>query len=229
VRSALSLALPWEEMRKDYFLPAKTLIFPLPDYPQLDGVTETDIEQAKKLLSLAGYPEGKGLPTLVIRLSPGEDAARIGTLMSETWLEQLGVPCKVEVVPYSKYFNSLKEPGYVVGATTWIGDFADPYTFLQMWRSDSNLNDARHNDSDYEALLDKSMTQEGTERWKTLSEAEKLLLERGTVLPLAYSPAINIVDTDELGGWYTNALDIHPFKYIVFKDFKPLPGVALAQ
>jgi peptide/nickel transport system substrate-binding protein/oligopeptide transport system substrate-binding protein len=31
----------------------------------------------------------------------------------------------------------------------------------------------------------------------------------------------------ELDGWYPNALDIHPFKYLSFKAARPLPGVAL--
>ncbi|MDR1373985.1 MAG: peptide ABC transporter substrate-binding protein, partial [Treponema sp.] len=96
------------------------------------------------------------------------------------------------------------------------------------WRRDSNLNDARYNDGEYEALMEKSMSEEGEERWKTLSEAETILLDQGTVLPISYSPALNIVDTDELDGWFPNALDIHPFKYLYFKAFRPLPGLARA-
>jgi peptide/nickel transport system substrate-binding protein/oligopeptide transport system substrate-binding protein len=72
------------------------------------------------------------------------------------------------------------------------------------------------------------MTEEGRVRWETLAEAEKLLLSRGTVLPISYSPAVNIVDTNEIEGWFPNVLDIHPFKYFAFKSFRPLPGVAMA-
>jgi len=32
-----------------------------------------------------------------------------------------------------------------------------------------------------------------------------------------------------LDGWYPNAMDIHPFKYMAFKAFRPLPGVALVK
>jgi peptide/nickel transport system substrate-binding protein/oligopeptide transport system substrate-binding protein len=96
-----------------------------------------------------------------------------------------------------------------------------------MWRRDSNLNDAFHDDPDYEALMERSMTEEGEKRLATLGEAEQLLLDRGTILPISYAPALNVVDTDELDGWLPNALDIHPFKYFRFKAFKPLPGVAI--
>jgi peptide/nickel transport system substrate-binding protein/oligopeptide transport system substrate-binding protein len=229
VRQALTLALPWEEIRRGHSLPAKTLIYPIPGYPEVEGLDTTDEEAAQKLLIEAGYPFGAGLPDLVIRLTPSEEAARIGGLMARAWKEKLGVPVRVEVVSYSQYFQSLKGDDYGVAFTTWIGDFADPYTFLQMWRRDSNLNDAHYDDADYERLMERSMGEEGGQRWSTLAEAEKLLLERGTVLPISYSPAINIVDINELDGWFPNALDIHPFKYLSFRAFRPLPGVVLAR
>jgi peptide/nickel transport system substrate-binding protein/oligopeptide transport system substrate-binding protein len=231
VRRALVLALPWNEIRAGYFLPAKTLIYPLPGYPELAGLSGDDdeIEEAVKLLAEAGFPGGAGLPDLVIRITPSQEAARIGGLMAYTWKEKLGVPVRVEVVPYNRYFQALKTGGYTVGFSTWIGDFADPYTFLQMWRRDSNLNDAHYDDDDYEALLEKSMLEEGEKRWAILAEAEQLLLDRGSVLPISYSPAINIVDSGELAGWFPNALDIHPFKYLAFRSFRPLPGVVMAK
>jgi peptide/nickel transport system substrate-binding protein/oligopeptide transport system substrate-binding protein len=227
IRRALSLSLPWKEIRQGYALPAKTLIYPISGYPAVAGVDATDIEEGKRLLDEAGFPGGRGLPELVIRLNPSLDAARIGTIMAGAWKENLGVQVKIEVVPFGQYVQALKGDDYEVGFSTWIGDFADPYTFLQMWRRDSNLNDARYNDAEYEALIEKSMGEEGETRWQTLAKAEALLLERGTVLPIFYSPALNIVDIEELIGWYPNALDIHPFKYLAFKSSRPLPGVAL--
>jgi peptide/nickel transport system substrate-binding protein/oligopeptide transport system substrate-binding protein len=229
VRRALVLALPWENMREGYYLPAKTLIYPIMDYPEIEGLDRTDVEEARRLLAEAGYPGGQGLPELVLRLSPSQDAARIGELMALSWKEELGIPVRIEVVSHRRYLDSLKESGYEVGSSTWIGDFADPYTFLQIWRRDSNLNDAHLNDADYDALIEKSMVQEGKERFATLAEAEKLLLDRGTVIPISYSPALNIVDTGEVDGWYPNALDIHPFKYLAFKGYRPLPGVVMLR
>jgi peptide/nickel transport system substrate-binding protein/oligopeptide transport system substrate-binding protein len=227
IRRAMTLVLPWDEIRGSHYLPAKTLIFPITGYPEVEGMTETNYEEAEKLMAEAGYAGGVGMPELVIRLTPSPDAANIGSLMAVAWKEKLGLKVRVEVIPYERYFQSMKESGYIIGSSTWIGDFADPYTFLQMWRRDSNLNDAHYDDDDYEALIEKSMTEDGNTRLATLADAEKLLLERGTVLPISYSPALNIVDTNELDGWYPNALDIHPFKFLSFKSFRPLPGVAM--
>jgi len=227
VRRAMALVLPWEEIRGDYYLPAKSLIFPVHGYPDVDGIVEANYEEAIELMNEAGYADGKGLPELVIRLTPSRDSARVAGLMANAWKNILHFNVRVEIISYDKYFQSLKEDGFTVGSTTWIGDFADPYAFLQMWRNDSNLNDARFNDPDFEALIDRSMIEEGAVRLATLAEAEKLLLDRGAVLPLCYNPALNIIDTGEIDGWYPNALDIHPFKYMSFKTLRPLPGVAI--
>jgi peptide/nickel transport system substrate-binding protein/oligopeptide transport system substrate-binding protein len=227
VRRALALALPWEEIRTS-FLPATTLVSPFPDYPAAEGMATSDTGEAKRLLAEAGYPEGKGMPDIVIRLSQGAESARVGGLMAAAW-QELGVGVKVEVVASGRYFEALRRDDYDVGASTWIGDFADPYTFLQMFQRDSNLNDAHYNDPEYEQLIENSMLQEGEKRLATLAEAEQRLLYYGTVLPVYYNVAINIIDTNEIAGWYPNPLDIHPYKYFSYKAFRPLPGVALAR
>ena len=229
VRRALVLALPWDEIRSEYFLPAKTLVYPLPGYPRLEGLSETKIDEAIELLSEAGFPDGKGLPELVIRITQSREAMRVAGLMAETWKNELGVSVRIEIVPFGQYLQALKADGYQIAFSTWIGDFADPLAFLQMWRRGSNLNDALYSDDDFEELMEKSMYEEGEARWKTLAEAEKLLLERGSVIPVSFSPALNIIDTGELCGWYTNALDIHPFKYIYYKGYRPLPGVVMVK
>ncbi|WP_304242894.1 peptide ABC transporter substrate-binding protein [Gracilinema caldarium] len=226
IRQALSLALPWDNIRQGYYLPAETLIYPIPGYPKPKGLSEMNVERAKELLAEAGFPKGVGVPTLVIKISQSKEAYRIAGLMAAAWKENLSIPVEIKVTPYESYIDELKKDDYVVGSSTWIGDFADPYTFLQMWRRDSNLNDARLNDPIYEHLIDQSMQEEGEQRWQTLSRAEEQLLQGGTVLPIAYTPALNIIDMNEIDGWYPNPLDIHPFKYLKYASFRALPGVA---
>ena len=225
LRRALSLALPWDQVRDGHFIPAQTLIFPIPNYPMVEGLEETNIEEARRLMEEAGFPGGEGLPELVIRIPPSQEADRIAHLMAETWFTVLGVSVRIDVVPFMLYIESLKQDDHDVASITWIGDFADPYTFLKMWRRDSNLNDAHHYDSEFEALMERSMFEEGVTRWETLAEAEALLLSRGNVLPISHSLAVNIIDLYEINGWFPNVLDIHPFKYIQIRIRRPLPGM----
>jgi len=227
VRRALALALPWEEIRSRHFNPANTLIYPLPGYPRVTGLGGTDTAEAARLLALAGFPGGVGMPELVFRITPSFDAARISGLMANAWEEHLGVSSRIEVVPFGEYFESLRHNGYHIGSSTWIGNFPDPYSFLKKWRRDSNLNNALHSDDDFEKLMERSMFEQGATRWATLAEAEQLLLYRGAVFPISFTPAINVIDMHELDGWFPNALGIHPFRYLSFREFRPLPSVVI--
>ena len=224
LRRALSLVLPWDRIREGHFIPAPTLIFPVPNYPSVEGLEEQDIEEAIRLMEEAGFADGQGLPELVIRIPPSQESSRISGIMAEVWETLLGLTVRVDIVPFSQFIESLEWDDHDVATITWIGDFADPYTFLKMWRRDSNLNNARHYDSDFEALMERSMSEEGQTRWETLAEAEALLLARGNVLPISHSVAVNIINLHEISGWFPNVLDIHPFKYMGIRAPRPLPG-----
>jgi oligopeptide transport system substrate-binding protein len=232
LRRALALLLPWPEIRSRdlYAFPASTLVLPYEGYRAAKGFAAADPAEAKRLLEKAGFPEGKGLPPLVVLAPDGEDAKRVTGIMKAAWEKLPGFSVELRVVPAARYFESVRKgPGrgeYGLALTTWIGDFADPLAFLQMWISDSNLNDAGLADGEYDRLIAASAAKDGADRLAALGEAESRLLGGAAVLPIYHSVAVNVVDTDFVQGWYANALDIHPFKYLSFGQRKVRPNVA---
>ncbi|MDC7239127.1 MAG: peptide ABC transporter substrate-binding protein [Spirochaetales bacterium] len=219
VRTGLALILPWEKIRATSYLPSSRLVPSIPDYPSFSGIEQENIEQGLALLEEAGYPEGEGLPAITIRV-PYADSVGVA-LMKEAWEKNLKTEVVIDEVPFPGYFGSLKEEGYTLGQLTWIGDYADPMTFLQMWEEGSSLNDAGYYSEEFNRLLDEAV---GDDRYEKMSQAEKLLLMTAQVLPISHSPALNLIDLRFLDGWYPNVLDIHPFKYIRFKNDFDIPG-----
>ncbi len=234
VRRALALLLPWKDIRsKDsYYSPAPTLVLPYTGYDKAVGIESSDEKAALKLLEDSGFPGGKGLPRLTILIPEGgDDAARVSEIMKKAWAVLPGLEVSVEKVGDSGYFRRMRQGpvkgGYTLGLTTWIGDFADPLAFLGMFTSDSNLNDPRLKDGEYDALLKAAASKDGEARLATLTEAENRLLSTAAVLPVSHSLAVSVIDTDYIQGWFINALDIHPFKYLAFGQRTIRPGVAL--
>ena len=43
------------------------------------------------------------------------------------------------------------------------------------------------------------------------------MLASGEVVPISHPVTCNIIDLDSVGGWVSNAMDIHPFKALYFK------------
>ncbi|AHC16608.1 peptide ABC transporter substrate-binding protein [Salinispira pacifica] len=228
IREALLKLLPLEQIRSDevHFVPATTLVPQIPGYPDVEGIEQTDAQRAQTLLEEAGYPSGDGLPDLNIVLTPGSESRRVSELMKTAWEEQLDVQVRVEFIDFARYQRELKDSGFTVGSLSWIGDYADPMSFLQMWDSDSSINDAGYSDDTYDRLLTESNSLTGLSRYEKLAEAEQHLLDSSILLPVNHSPAIHLVNLDAVGGWYPNPLDIHPFKYLYEIKLTPPSNIA---
>ncbi len=228
VRQALTLLIPWENIRNDQvFFPTSRLVPEIPDYPEVEIINETKIEEAFSLLEKAGFRDGKGLPDIVIRITPGGDSERMARIMAEAWEDKLGIKVSLDLQDFSIYFANLKKNDYTLGQMTWIGDFADPLTFLQMWTENSNLNDAGFVDVEYDNLIKKATAEEGIARYEIFSQAESIILKNAVVLPVSHRPTVNLLDLGYIDGWYPNPLDIHPFKYFSFKAGQVLPNIVM--
>lgn len=228
VRRAFALALPWETIRDPevWFVPAQTLVPSLPSYPVAEGIAERNLEQARDLLTEAGYPGGEGLPEVTITIPFEVENDVVASQMITAWTEELGATVIAETVPYPAYFDLIEEEQFMVSTISWIGDFADPLTFLDMWTTGSNLNNSRYSNPAYDELISEASGLTGDERYQMLSEAEQIILNDGVVLPVSHSPSINLINRELIDGWYANPLDIHPLKYLQFATGGPIPYVA---
>jgi oligopeptide transport system substrate-binding protein len=218
VRKGLSLLISWDKLRsKDYSpLPTDKLIPQIPKYPSRKGISAQDIEQGLALLEEAGFPKGKGLPTISFLVSKGNTL--FADIVTETWREELEVKIEYKEIESQDFFTALNAHDYTISSYTWIGDFADPLAFLQMWTSKSNLNEALFAHKEYDSLIQESLAVVGLERYQKLAQAEEILLQEAVILPINHIASYNIIDLDVIDGWYGNILDIHPLKYIQYKD-----------
>jgi peptide/nickel transport system substrate-binding protein/oligopeptide transport system substrate-binding protein len=231
VRRGLALLVPWEKLRtKDaFFFPSELLIPAIPGYPTVQGIAAQQVDEGKKLLADAGFPNGRGLPALVVKLGKDSDAKKYVETMADAWKAIVGLDVIIKEVDPDSYYEETKKRDYALGISTWIGDYADPLTFLQLWTSGSNLNDARFVDKDYDAAVNDSLSLvDSKKRYRRLADAEQIFLTKAAILPLDHRPAINLINTKSIDGWFSNPLDVHPFKFIKFKGRTTPPGITMA-
>ena len=149
--------------------------------------------------------------------------------MKNAW-EKIGISTEVTTVPFEEYYDRLKMEDYHLAVISWIGDFADPLAFLELFRPDSSLNDSGWHNAEYENFIKKASAEQNRKtRFDYLAKAEQVLLDASVLIPLSHIPAINVIDLSDIKGWYVNAVNIHPFKFIRFAQPAPLPGVALSK
>ncbi len=215
-RQALLEAIPWERVRQNYYFPAETYVYPLKGYPNVEGFNYTDTIEAKKIMDAArekyGIPKDKKIP-LLMELPQNSFSKEDLKVYADAWKE-LGVTLKIKETPGYMYYEGLANSKADICSYSWIGDFVDPLAFLELFRSDSSLNDSGWKNEKFDELLEKAAIVSDTERYNLLGQAESLLLDECVVIPLQHPPALNIVNTEEITGWSPNAFDLHPLKYI---------------
>jgi oligopeptide transport system substrate-binding protein len=125
------------------------------------------------------------------------------------------VTVQVELTPANRYLASIESWKADLFSYIWIGDFADPMAFLELFRGSSSLNPSGWSDREYDRLLNEAaIAGDSKKRYQILAEAEAILLDSGEVLPVSHPISLNVIDLNAIGGWYRNALDIHPLKSI---------------
>ena len=221
-RNAVLEAFPWEAIHKKYLIPATTLVYPLQGYPQIDGFDYTDAIEASLKMKDArakyNIPEGEIIP-LVMHVFENEFTEEDEKLFHEAF-EPLGIELEIRKIPSWQYYSTIAAADADILVTSWIGDFADPLAFLELFRGGSTMNEFGWKNEKFDALLEEAASASESERLNLLGQAENLLLDQGMVLPLYRSVSSNIVDLTETGGWYVNAFDIHSLKYLYKKQPK---------
>ena len=151
----------------------------LRDYepPVEKGVT-LDVEQARALLSEAGYPNGQGLTGLSILYNNGHGHEYIAQAVKAMWEQNLGVIVTLEGVETKSFAERLKRQDYTIARASWFGDYPDPTTWLDRMHSRDHNNDTRWSNQRFDGLLAEAEKEtDRARRLAILREAEGVLLE----------------------------------------------------
>lgn len=221
VRKALSLALDRQaivdNVRKRGEIIAGTYVPPgIPGY-NLQGVIKEDIEEAKRLLAEAGYPEGKGFPEIVLGYNTNVDHRSVAEALQQMWAKHLGIQVTLQNMEWKVYLSSRRGDDFNLIRFGWQGDYLDPNAFLEIFASDNGNNFSKWSNDHYDQLLKQaSETLDAKARFEILRSAEDILLEELPVLPLFYYNSAHLVQ-GSVQGFYPNIMDYHPYKGMYLK------------
>jgi oligopeptide transport system substrate-binding protein len=216
LRRALSLAIDRkslaEHVVKGGRLPAYSFTPPGTAGYTADAYLKEDIEEARRLLAEAGYPGGKGLPAFEIMYNTSNRNRKIAEAIQEMWRKNLNVSAELINKDWKVYLDTFRTKNYSIAGCSWIGDYADPNTFLDMWVTGGGNNRAGWSDEQYDKLIKRASSADtNKERYCLFKEAESILMEQVPIIPLYYYTSL-FLKKPEVRGWYPNILDHHPLK-----------------
>jgi len=232
VRRALSLTIPraaiCESVTKAGQVPAYALVPPgMAGYTSAEmphGATyEEDVKEAKRLMAEAGYGAGgKTFPTIEVHYNTAESHSQIAIVIADAWTKYLGINAKLLNQEWKVYLDTQSTINYDVSRSAWIGDYADPNNYVDLFVTGGENNKTGWGNAEYDALVRQAAAElDPARRMGILQSAEAILMDELAVLPIYYYVTQSVY-TPRLGGYYPNVKDEHFPKFWYWMDDEEL-------
>jgi oligopeptide transport system substrate-binding protein len=198
--------------------PSFTLVPPgIIDYvspsPEWESWTqEQRNEEARRLYAKAGYDEDRPL-RFEIRYDSGENNKKMALALASLWKQVLGVRTTMVNEELTVFLQNRKQKVLTqVFRAGWIGEYADAYSFLEVFRTGHRDNDYGYSNEVYDSLLDQITSERiPSRRRRMMYEAERMLLADIPFIPVYTYVTKRLVDP-RLKGWESNVMDHHHSK-----------------
>jgi oligopeptide transport system substrate-binding protein len=223
LRLALNIALDRDILvkyvQRDIGIPAYNIMPPLdgydpavPDWAQLSPDARHAL--ARKLYQEAGYSESHPLEVVLTYPSGGAEVRRFMEALSAMWQMNLGAKVQIYNVEWKVFLQDvqLKQPVFYWAA--WIGDFPDPFTFMQLFQTGFGMNYGDYHNPKFDALVDQaSNTNDAATRFKLFHEADAILNEDAPLLPAYFYKSGHLIKP-YVKGWQSNITDRNLSRYM---------------
>ena len=220
VRKALAKSLDMQELvnkvTKGGQIATTSMVPEITNYTPSKGPT-FNVEEARRLLTEAGFPEGTGFPKVPILYNTNDSHKKIAEWVQASWKKNLGIDVSLVNKDWKTFLDTRTNMhDFFIARAGWVGDYLDPNTFLDMFITDSGINDGLYSNPEYDALVNEASTMKpGVERMDILHKAETILVSKDqAVIPFYHYVSQDIIDLTKWSGWYPNVSGVHNPKYL---------------
>lgn len=179
-----------------------------------------DAVLARKLLAEAGFPGGRGFPVFEYLYKGDSDLDRdIAVELQGMFERELGIRMQLRAQEWTVYLAAQSALDYDVCRSSWVADYNDPNTFLNMFVTGDGNNRTGWSHSEYDGWVARAGREvDGVRRFDCFAKAEEILLRReAPVCPLYFYVGIQFYDPERLEGIVPNLLDEHPLRFVRWK------------
>jgi oligopeptide transport system substrate-binding protein len=170
--------------------------------------------EARKLYEQAGYSEERPLRA-EIRYNTSENHKKVALAVASMWKQALGVQVTLINEEWKVFLQNRSQRVLTeVFRAGWISDYSDPYSFLELFRSDHGQNDYGYANELYDQLLAEIASERlPARRRRLMQEAERMILEDLPIIPIYTYVTKRLVDP-HVRGWENNVMDHHYSKHM---------------
>lgn len=217
VRAALDLAIDKEGIVGAFLAggerPARSLVPPLSGEPP---PVRRDLAEARRLMSEGLAAEGlSALPPFELAANALPLHQAVAEAVQAQWREAFGTTVSLARMEQQAFLATVERGDYALARGSWIGDYPDPLTFLDVFTSADPNNQTGFAHARYDAIVLKELreTTDPARRAALAAEASAILDAERPVIPIYHYASINLI-RPEFEGFEDNLLDVHDPKLL---------------
>lgn len=172
------------------------------------GITPTaNVEEARKLMAEAGYPNGEGFPATELIYYTSPSVKKIAEALQQMWKKNLGVELSIGTSEWKVYYQGVQRLEYQICAMGAGGDYLHPMTFFSSFVSDAPDNSTGWKSEDYDALYNKIKTLvDPVAAVAAMHELEDIIMNDMPIISLYYRSS-TLMLAPYVKGWTMDALN----------------------
>lgn len=163
---------------------------------------KANLEEAKKALAEAGYPEGKGFPTITYSTNDAGYHKAVAEYLQKVY-KDLGITMNIDIVDWSSFTPKRRAGEYEMARNGWVMDYNDASNMIELFVSSNGNNDGKYNNPAFDKAINDSKVADKTAHFAALHEAEKIVSEDYGFIPVAYYNDFWLQSTSLKGTWHS--------------------------
>ena len=168
---------------------------------------QKNIEEAKKLLSQAGYKNGRNFPVIDLLIATREFDINIADAVQSMLKENLNIDVRIVKHEWASYLQNMYDRNFDLAVYLWYADYNDPINFLNIFKSDAPNNYGSYSNKAFDDYIDIASTNKNNQiRMHSLHLAENVFMNDNAIVPIYFyseallvSPKLKNVEYDSQG------------------------------